>query len=1127
MMEARVHTRTALTLRLGLALCVCLAGTPRSFARSEPPRLNRVQKVNVEKTDLGRVVDIACDSDPVFTVFRLADPVRIVIDIARGDVSKLDGPIEIDDGVVGDIGVAQFSDDRNALGRLIIGLDKAYDYEVKGNGTHVKVTVRGDGGPQPIPLAKAKAVEPVKVEPAKPAPPKIEPQKLEVAKTEAVKSPAVVAPSAAPIASSTSLPPKPETKPIAVPFAAAPTVEPKVELPKPMVAEPPKPVVAEAPKPAPKPVEVAKVEAKPVVVEAPKPAPKPVEVAKVEPAPVVAIAPPPSPPPTEKSVHELQSAPVDKMLERVNVLRKKNGSEVLVQIKGGKPTYEILELEDPPRVVFDFIGVATKLPKSSHWSLGQVGKLRLGIHHDKVRFVLDGAGGLPKYDIAFAGNNVRIITEVMPKRAEEPIVADAPVPVATPPVVVAPVPVPAPAPAPKPVVVAAIEKPIEKAVDKPTPAIATKVEPAPAITPPPTKSFTPVPPVAVVEAPKPEPMKMVEAPKPEPKVEAKIEPAKNDRIASLDFAKASEGGKLSFVAPETMKLDLDRSIARAPVLILSNAELSKDLEKSTDVSRLKTGLLRITSFNERKGKGGARIIANLATEMNHRTYRDGERVVWEFTPVVAQEPAVAVAPPVAQPVSQGLVAAPPPAPLPQNDVKISVQAPEVAGFTAEATQIVRSTSTAATGGRRLALDVRGADLLNVLRYISEVSGENIVAGDDVGGKITIRLRNVSWEQALDVVLKTKGFGRVRQGGIIRVAPLKKLQEEKEQELARIKAEEQVAPTFVRLIPVNYATAKDVLTQILPLLTKERGKATVDERTNTIVAEDLPDVLNKIENLAKRLDTQTPQVLIEARIVEANTQHVRDIGIQWGGSTLFSAATGNATGLAFPNLLGFSGGSDDANTQSGGTGAPPRFAVNLPSPVGSGSGGSVGMIFGNAANTALLSLRLSALENNGSVRIVSAPKVTTLDNVRAKISQGVSIPISVTSAAGVNTRFVDAFLSLEVKPHVTQDGSISMEIKASKNEPNFARTGAQGDPTIETKVAETQVLVKDGDTTVIGGIYTRNSSTTYNEVPFLSKIPVLGWLFKRKREEDNRAELLVFITPRIVNRQQSAVSGGGF
>ncbi|MEK7704933.1 MAG: type IV pilus secretin PilQ, partial [Myxococcota bacterium] len=192
----------------------------------------------------------------------------------------------------------------------------------------------------------------------------------------------------------------------------------------------------------------------------------------------------------------------------------------------------------------------------------------------------------------------------------------------------------------------------------------------------------------------------------------------------------------------------------------------------------------------------------------------------------------------------------------------------------------------------------------------------------------------------------------------------------------------------------------------------------------------------------------------------------------------------------------------------------------PAPVGAGLGGSIGFIFGSAGGSQLLNLRLSALEENGSGRIISSPRITTLDNRTAKISQGVDIPITVVSAAGANTRFIPANLELEVKPHVTNDGSVLMQIKTSKNEPDFANTGASGDPTILKKSAETEVLVKDGDTTVIGGIYTRSTSESYDGVPFFSKIPVIGWLFKKKRTEDKRAELLVFITPRIINREAS-------
>jgi type IV pilus assembly protein PilQ len=329
---------------------------------------------------------------------------------------------------------------------------------------------------------------------------------------------------------------------------------------------------------------------------------------------------------------------------------------------------------------------------------------------------------------------------------------------------------------------------------------------------------------------------------------------------------------------------------------------------------------------------------------------------------------------------------------------------------------------------------------------------------------------------------------------------------------------------VRLIPVNYGVAQDIVNQVRDILS-ERGSVNIDTRTNVLIVKDMQENVIKAESLIRNLDTQTPQVLIESRIVEANTSFVRDVGIQWGGNITFSPATGNPTGLTFPSIVSVAGGADDSRTLNpmSGTAMPAGFAINMPSPAGAGTGGAIGFIFGSANGAFNLNLRLSAMESTGDVKILSAPRVTTLDNKEAKIGSGISIPISTVSAAGVNTVFVEAKLELSVTPHVTQDGSILMKIHTAKNEPDFSRTGAQGDPTILKKEATTEVLVKDGDTTVIGGIYTRKNSEEYAKVPLLANIPVLGWLFKKKKVSDERTELLIFITPRIINRSQSSVS----
>jgi type IV pilus assembly protein PilQ len=306
----------------------------------------------------------------------------------------------------------------------------------------------------------------------------------------------------------------------------------------------------------------------------------------------------------------------------------------------------------------------------------------------------------------------------------------------------------------------------------------------------------------------------------------------------------------------------------------------------------------------------------------------------------------------------------------------------------------------------------------------------------------------------------------------------------------------------------------------------RGSIAVDVRTNVLIARDVAGNLDQIEELIRSLDTQTPQVLVEARIVEATSRYLRDIGIQWGGDASFSSATGNPTGLAFPSSVGIVGGASDQNTPTAGLSpfqnqvTNPNFAVNLPAAVGTGSGGAIGLTFGSINNNLNLGVRLSAAESNGMLRILSSPRVLTLDNREARISQGTLIPFSQVSAQGVQTTFQEAKLQLLVKPHVTSDGSIAMHVKINRDEPDFNQTSARGDPTILKREAETDLLVMDGHTAVIGGIYTRNTGRNLDQVPFFGDIPLLGLLFQHRRSSDTRGELVIFLTPRIVNRAEA-------
>ena len=452
--------------------------------------------------------------------------------------------------------------------------------------------------------------------------------------------------------------------------------------------------------------------------------------------------------------------------------------------------------------------------------------------------------------------------------------------------------------------------------------------------------------------------------------------------------------------------------------------------------------------------------------------------------------------------------------------------PSAAPFSSGPITLSRELATAASfKGKKITIDIQDADIVNVIRLIGDVSGKNVVIGEEVKGKVTVKLKNVPWDQALDVVLKTKDLGREDRGGIIRVVQQAKLDAERESRLKLQDEREKKLPTTVRLIPVNYAVASELTPQVKELLSS-RGKVTQDNRTNVIIVEDIRDNLDQAERLVRTLDTQTPQVLIEARMVEGTTSFTRALGIQWGGGLFFSQRGGNPTGLVFPNNVGVVGGADtqqQLTTATPGVFFPSNFAVNLPAQnVTSG----IGLNLGSIGNFGFVNARLTAAEASGQAKVISAPRVTTLNNKEARITQGTNITVPIVTQNQLTVQTVSAALELIVTPHVTADGSILMAIKLTNNVPDFSQQVGIGVPPVSTKEAQTEMLVKDGDTAVIGGIFTRNTAENYQQTPFLGSIPILGWLFKSSVESDSRSEMLVFITPRIVNRRTATPAGGG-
>jgi type IV pilus assembly protein PilQ len=414
-------------------------------------------------------------------------------------------------------------------------------------------------------------------------------------------------------------------------------------------------------------------------------------------------------------------------------------------------------------------------------------------------------------------------------------------------------------------------------------------------------------------------------------------------------------------------------------------------------------------------------------------------------------------------------------------------------------------------GRKISLDLQDADLINVMRLFAEVANLNIILAPDVKGKVTVRMVNIPWDQAMDIILKMNGLGYALEDNILRIASVGALTKEAEDDARSKEAKKKAEDLLTRVIPINYSTAGAIEGTVKKSLSP-RGDIVTDARTNTLIIKDISRNIDEIVSLIKLLDKPIPQVMIEARIVEASLNFNRTLGVQWGGSFSASAATGNPTGLAFPNSIGITGGPTMGATPSGSG----NFFVNMPAPAGAGTGGgAIGFSFGSLSKAVNLDLILSALESTGEGKVISSPRVSALDNKEAKIEQGISIPFSTASASGTQIQFVDAKLSLIVTPHATPDNKIFMKIQATKNAPDTSLLGASGQPSIRKNEATTEVLLADGETAVIGGILIIDRGVTYTKVPFLGDIPFIGWLFKSKANREEKRELIIFITPRIV------------
>lgn len=476
-------------------------------------------------------------------------------------------------------------------------------------------------------------------------------------------------------------------------------------------------------------------------------------------------------------------------------------------------------------------------------------------------------------------------------------------------------------------------------------------------------------------------------------------------------------------------------------------------------------------------------------------------------------------------------------------------------------------------GERLSLNFQDIEVRAVLQVLADFTDMNLVASDTVGGNITLRLKNVPWDQALDIILKTKGLAMRQNGNVMMVAPAQELAAQEQIEMESMKKIEELAPLVTEFVKINYAKAVDVATFLQgggsktvetkteresgsddgikakdknensmnfsqENMLSPRGKVTADERTNTLVVIDTRDQINKIMPIIAKIDVPTQQVMIESRVVIASSNFARDLGVRFGVNGSVGNIGGNEVLIGggqaghLGDTANYFTGPFGINSENGESfnsaiiGGAPRsgqavvdtastLITNLP--VASASG-SINFLIGKVGSY-LLQLELSAMQREGRGEIVSSPRVITSDQKQASIKMGDQIPYKTVSDEGTTTEFKDALLQLDVTPHITPDQRVIMDLIVSKDSPNYAQTTPDGVPISKNSV-ETSVLVDNGETVVLGGVYQRERSFNKEQVPWLGDIPVLGRLFKTESRQDTNSELLIFVTPKILNRDMA-------
>lgn len=518
---------------------------------------------------------------------------------------------------------------------------------------------------------------------------------------------------------------------------------------------------------------------------------------------------------------------------------------------------------------------------------------------------------------------------------------------------------------------------------------------------------------------------------------------------------------------------------------LKNAQLPRNLQRSFETREFVSTVLRVTPVQVKtKNSTDVLIRVTLKADSSFELRHEADVVYLDIKrPSVMQKTSDQAKVSSAQKASKG--------PQPANDEQNLVQSVVSINDKEKKTKVY--------SGRRVSLEFADAEVRSIFQLLSEVSGKNFVLGDEIGGKISLKLVNVPWDQAFDIILTTKGFESQEQDNVLIVRGAGKLKSELDSVAEKRAAQLKSGRMVTRKFAINYSNSEDVAAVLKPLVRYDwQGSVTSDKRTNTVIVNAVEQLIGDMEDLVKSIDIPEKQVMIEARIIEASTDFTRSLGVSWGLGTSSSTTT---SGRDWPFI-------NSASSVFGGIASTPGTST-----IGSATG-AADITFGTIGANVKLSMRLNAAAKVGLIKIVSSPKVATLNNKTAKITQGKQIPYISSTSDKVETKFVEAALSLEVTPHINNNGTISLKIDAKNDSPDTTSTSAT--PPINKKQATTEMLLRDGETTIIGGIFV-DSDTEGNEgIPWLMDVPILGNLFKSTSYTKNKSELLIFITPRILN-----------